>query len=356
MITTAGTPSAINVVTQGASGLDFKVAGGGSCSTATAYTVNQLCTVNFTFTPAAPGLRLGAITLTSTSAVTTANPNGTLATAFISGIGTGPQVAFPSNAALKTLGGGFVSPFGVAVDASGSVYVGDLGGGAVKKMAANCMSSSCVTTLGGGISSPVGIAVDGAGNVYFTNGSAISELPLATPPTVAFATPTLPSITDTTDGTMTVTVANIGNQGLQFSGVGYPADFVSAASASDCTSSLLLAVGASCVLPIQFSPTATTAAGPKSESVTLTDNALNASSAQQAVTATGILADQPLCNEHHADRRQYAAFRFRQRNDRGSFGGWSASQSGDIHIPHRAGILQLVQIVLRRGQQLELCF
>ena len=84
-----------------------------------------------------------------------------------------------------------------------------------------------------------------------------------------------------------MTVQNIGNQGLQFIGLSYPADFVSAASVSDCTSSLLLAAGASCELPIQFSPNIATGAGMVSESIALTDNNLNAASAQQAVTVTG---------------------------------------------------------------------
>ena len=76
------------MLTQGAANLDFKLyaSNPGTCSTSTAYTASQLCTVNFTFTPAAPGLRMGAVTVT--------NGNGVLGMAYISGIGTGPLVAF----------------------------------------------------------------------------------------------------------------------------------------------------------------------------------------------------------------------------------------------------------------------
>ena len=53
-----------------------------------------------------------------------------------------------------TLGGGFLYPYGVAVDASGNVYVAEISDNAVKEMPPNCASSSCVTTLGRGFAFP----------------------------------------------------------------------------------------------------------------------------------------------------------------------------------------------------------
>ena len=173
-ITTAGTPSAINVVTQGTTNLDFKLATGGSCATGTAYNANATCTVNFTFTPSHPGLRMGGVTLT--------NAAGTvLASAYISGTGTGPQVAFSGTSTLASpLGSGFSSPWGVATDAAGNVYVGDYANKAVEEVPVGCASSSCRAALGGGFAQPTSVAVDGLGSVYVADqgAPAVEQIPL----------------------------------------------------------------------------------------------------------------------------------------------------------------------------------
>jgi hypothetical protein len=461
-----GTPSAINVLTQAAPNLDFKLASGGTCSTSAAYTAGTLCTVNFTFAPLHPGLRMGGVTLTDAS-------GNVLASAYISGLGTGPQVAFnAASTAVTTLGGGFTFPKGGAVDGAGNVYVADGSNAAVYEIPAGCASASCVLTLGGGFTSPGSVAVDGVGNVYIVDGSAIESMPqgcasascvtqigsvtggsflavdmagnlftngdvpplgqspaeipagctnracyvflnphlgasatyyqvavdsadnlylalgsstitlepagcqvsaclvslgggfgfatavaldasgnvyvydlkqqtpsvmppncasascvtvldsglshgselaldasgnlylsqrvieidpttgqfvpgistvkqfaLATPPTVSFAATTADGSTDSTDGTQTVQVFNIGNAPLAFSAVSYPADFPEAAGDSaGCYSTLSLAPGAECDLPIQFTPSSGVT-GALSEDVTPTDDALNQTAA-----------------------------------------------------------------------------
>jgi large repetitive protein len=82
---------------------------------------------------------------------------------------------------VTTLGGSFLYPEGVAVDASGNVYVAEVDRNAVKEMPAGCASPSCVTTLGGlfGFNGPDGVAVDGSGNVYVADhgNSAVEEMP-----------------------------------------------------------------------------------------------------------------------------------------------------------------------------------
>ncbi|HEY1646661.1 MAG TPA: Ig-like domain repeat protein [Terracidiphilus sp.] len=158
------------VLTLGASGLDFAVVTSGTnCSGS--FSAGGTCTVKFKFAPKYAGLRMGAVELVSGS-------GSVITTAYVRGTGTGPQVVF-SPGTQSTLNGGFGGPVGVAVDASGNVYVGDGGNDAVDEIPVGCATSSCVTTLGGGFGGPAGIAVDGSGNLYVadTNNSAVYEVP-----------------------------------------------------------------------------------------------------------------------------------------------------------------------------------
>ena len=61
-----------------------------------------------------------------------------------------------------TIGSGFSFPQGVAVDASGNVYVADTGHNQIEKVA----PTGTQTTIGSGFSSPVGVAVVASGAVY----------------------------------------------------------------------------------------------------------------------------------------------------------------------------------------------
>jgi uncharacterized repeat protein (TIGR03803 family) len=158
--TAAGAAAAINVLTLGAPNLDFKLVTGGTCAAGTTYDVGAACTADYTFTPAHPGQRLGGITVTDAS-------NNVLANAYITGIGTGPQITFSSannQTTLVTVPAD--EPFGVAVDASGDIFFADAESNAVDKVPAGCTTAACVTTLGGGFTSTEGVAVDGSGNVF----------------------------------------------------------------------------------------------------------------------------------------------------------------------------------------------
>ena len=161
IITTAGTPSAINVVTQGAPNLDFKFASGGSCTT-TGYQFHSVCTVFYTFTPAAAGQRLGAVTLTNGSTV--------LGITYLRGIGIGPQVAFSpgtqSTLNVKVGVSGLSYPAGVAVDAAGDLFIADPGNNRLVEVP---VGGGALKTIGSGLSDPWGVAVDGAGDVFFAD-------------------------------------------------------------------------------------------------------------------------------------------------------------------------------------------
>ena len=68
------------VLTQGAKGLDFIWAAGGTCKSNTAYSAGDTCTVNVSFKPRFPGSRYGAAQLV--------DPSGNLlATGYVQGNG-----------------------------------------------------------------------------------------------------------------------------------------------------------------------------------------------------------------------------------------------------------------------------
>ncbi len=156
--TTFGTPQ---VVTEGATGLDFSVASGSSCSG----TVNggASCTVSVTFAPQAPGLRPGAVDLVDNS--------GTLLTSTpIYGNGLAPEIAFAPPPAVNGVNGTPVStgtftvtsPMGIVADAQGNLYIANSGQSNVLKVT----PSGTVTTVGFGFVTPQGVAVDGAGDLF----------------------------------------------------------------------------------------------------------------------------------------------------------------------------------------------
>jgi hypothetical protein len=155
--TSAGTVGTVVALTQGAQGLDFAVASGGTCTVDTSYKVGNTCTVNVTFKPTLAGLRNGAVVLLDSSG----NP---LATAYVHGIGTGPQVSFLPGSQIP-LGSNISTPFGVAVDGSGNVFVANGNIAQVQEILATG-GYTTVNTLAPQFGSPAGLALDGAGNVF----------------------------------------------------------------------------------------------------------------------------------------------------------------------------------------------
>ncbi len=171
---TGGTIASPAVLTQGMAGLDFADSATGSCTSngsSHAYAAGDTCSVDVAFTPANAGTRYGGVTLE--------NSLGTvIATGYVYGTGTGPQVVFlPS--VVSNLGSGLFEPHGLQADASGNLYVADTGANEILEIPA-AGGYATIQVLGGGFSQPRGVAVDGAGNVFVGDGgnAKVKEIPL----------------------------------------------------------------------------------------------------------------------------------------------------------------------------------
>jgi len=164
--TTAGTPSTIVATTQGTAVVEFTLLSVGTCSTSTAYTVGQVCTVQYTFTPKAPGMRRGAVILKNGSGVV-------LGESLLSGIGTGPQGLFQAGVSSHVFSTTLNVPRSLSVDAAGNVYLANQSGDTILKFAAG---STSPTTLETATANTSNAAVDGAGNVYYSTTGGIYEL------------------------------------------------------------------------------------------------------------------------------------------------------------------------------------
>jgi len=159
-VTTAGTVGAINVLTKGAPNLDFNFVSGGTCAVGTAYAANVTCTVEYTFKPTAPGVRYGGITLSSGSTL--------LASAYVSGIGTGPQVTYPPGVLGQVASGFYGNPVdlvGLAFDGSGNLFVADGRSFQIKELL-TATGYTTVNAISDNGHSPLGVAVDGVGNLF----------------------------------------------------------------------------------------------------------------------------------------------------------------------------------------------
>jgi len=164
------------VLTQGAKNLDFNAAltqESNACNGTTAYAAGATCSVGVTFTPTKPGTRYGAVELL--------NAGGSpIATAYVYGTGTGPQVNFlpgtQSFVDYVAFPGAWLNfhPEGVAVDGNGNIYIADPENSQVLKetLSAGSYTQSVVANAANnGLSGSDGIAVDGSGSIYIADES-----------------------------------------------------------------------------------------------------------------------------------------------------------------------------------------
>lgn len=218
---------------------------------------------------------------------------------FIADLGNNRVVKLPLGGGTATAieaatnGEALRNPMGVALDGAGDLFIADNVNHRVVEVPASGNEPTAIdpAMYYSGTGEVYSVAVDGAGDLFFTQGglaagnNILEEEQYGQNPTFAFATPTEVGSTDTTDGVQTVQIYNIGNRALTMTGLTFPTDFSNAESVSDgCTVSTVLNPGQMCEISIEFTPQN---AGALSESVKLTDNALNAPGSQQLIKLTG---------------------------------------------------------------------
>jgi sugar lactone lactonase YvrE len=125
----------------------------GTC-TPGAYTAGQSCTFTAGFAPTAVGTRRGTVVMTDST--------GAQTYVFLVGVGQGTGVAVDPGtptAVTSTL----KAPSGLALDASGNLFVADATAQAVYEYKGGTGSP---IAIGAGFNKPTGVATDGAGNLY----------------------------------------------------------------------------------------------------------------------------------------------------------------------------------------------
>jgi len=141
---------------------------------------------------------------------------------------------------------------GVAVDPSGNLYVTEFDNGKVDEVS----PTGTVTQLTNFGNAPWAVVLDQFGNVYYSDWFTNSIYTILRGYNPAFLFANTPQGSESTDSPQTATVTNIGNTPLTFSAISYPADFPedSSGSATDCTISTSLAPNADCTFTIDFKP------------------------------------------------------------------------------------------------------
>jgi DNA-binding beta-propeller fold protein YncE len=180
----------------------------------------------------------------------------------------------------------FNSPQGVGVDAMGDIYVADGGNNRIVEITTAGVAS--VLAINGlptpaTLSSPFGVTVDPSGNLYIPDSGNNRILFVNVSGSALAFTNTA---TGSTSAAQTATVANQGNQPLNFStNPTYTASFsANTADTNLCTSTTSLLSGTSCDVSVQFTPQTV---GSLSAGITVTDNALNVAGSIQQVSVSG---------------------------------------------------------------------
>jgi MBG domain (YGX type)/Bacterial lectin/PASTA domain len=206
---------------------------------------------------------------------------------FVADFGLRQVVEITPSGTQSTVGTGWDLPEAVAVDAAGDVFVADEAPKVVE-VPAGCTDNlnNCQITISS--IDAYGIAVDAKGDVFLPerNGTQVVEINQSQPPSLSFAATYQNT---TTDSPQVVSIENVGNAALDFTAISFPLDFPEAGDENDCSIATPLTPGLVCPLTINFTPTVggNPPGTPLSESVGLTDNALNVTGATQSISVQG---------------------------------------------------------------------
>jgi hypothetical protein len=150
------------VVTQGLPGLDFTDASGSTCAANINYTTGATCSVKVKFSPKFPGGRYGAVNLYGSL-------GKIFATAYVCGVGTGPQVNFLPAVQSTLLFTGLSEPATIVACDSGNLYIADRANQRVLKATVDngtFTQTTVADSSSDGLGQVFSIAVDGSGIVY----------------------------------------------------------------------------------------------------------------------------------------------------------------------------------------------
>ena len=184
----------------------------------------------------------------------------------------------PAGGTLITVSGITLSgASGLAVDASGAVYVAETGGTIRIPNESGTLTAADETSIATNVAAPNSVAVDSPGNIYIVDGTALNVNLTST--STAYDFGTLP--TTTSSQAQTFTILNNGNEALNITGFSSTPDY--SETATDCTGNSV-AVNATCTLTVTFNP------GPGDDG-TLTGSVLaqgNVANAPVGVNGTGV--------------------------------------------------------------------
>jgi hypothetical protein len=145
------------------------------CTTGTAYTAYSSCQYWVALDPSgtnAVGNVQGQISLLDNSGNVISG-----STAYLQGIGQGPEAALLSPVAQTPLATSLVTPAQVAGDSLGNAYVADAGQKAVLLFPAGTTTPIAGSPVGAGLTAPTGVAVDGNADIYIADSGKIIEIP-----------------------------------------------------------------------------------------------------------------------------------------------------------------------------------